>query len=234
MSAEFGARVVRIDPRHDAVVGSTQIGNEPEGLAADDGGVWVAVQASGRGHRGGRLVVLGGGLDTIDPSLADATNSLFLLGTAYDSLTSFRHTGGVAGTQIVPDLAEALPQPTDGGKTYTFHLRPGIRYSDGRPLRAADFRRALERVLELDGPATQFFGHLAGAAGCIGHLREHSRCDLSKSLIVQGASTLTIRLPCARSASLLRAHGAHPHPAGHTSPRRGDEAGPVDWPVHDP
>ncbi len=214
VSAEFGARVVRIDPRHDAVVGSTQIGNEPAGLAADDGGVWVAVQASGRGHRGGRLVVLGGGPDTIDPSLADATNSLFLLGAAYDSLTSFRHTGGVAGTQIVPDLAEALPQPIDGGKTYTFHLRPGIRYSDGRPLRAADFRHALERVLELGGPATQYFAHLAGAAGCIGHLREHSRCDLSKSLIVQGASTLTIRLPAPDPRLFYELMGLYPIPPG--------------------
>ena len=49
----------------------------------------------------------------------------------------------------MPDLAVSLPTPTDGGKTYTFKLRRGIRYSNGRPVKASDFRRALERYLEI-------------------------------------------------------------------------------------
>ena len=191
VSAEFGSRVVRIDPRRSAVVGSTSIGNRPEGLAAGDAGVWVAVQASGEGHRGGRLVVLGFSFDSIDPSLANSTVSLSMMGTAYDGLTGTRRVGGSAGTQVVPDLAATLPLSTDGGRSYTFHLRPGIRYSDGRPLHAADFRRALERDLQLHSANLAQFSNLAGAAGCAAR----RRCDLSASVIVTGSSTLTFRLP---------------------------------------
>jgi ABC-type transport system substrate-binding protein len=90
----------------------------------------------------------------------------------------------------MPDLASALPLPTADGRSYTFHLRPGVRYSDGRPLRAVDFRRALERDLELDSLWSAPFAHLAGAAGCI----RHRRCDLSRSVIVEGPSQLTFRL----------------------------------------
>jgi YVTN family beta-propeller protein len=210
VSAEFGSRVVRIDPRRGIVVGSTAVGNRPEGLAAGDGGVWVAVQASGQGHRGGRLVVLGDSLDSIDPGLASGTNSIAAIGTAYDGLTTLRRAGGSAGTQLVPDLAAALPLPTDDGRSYTFHLRPGIRYSDGRPLRAVDFRRALERGLELDSPNTAPFAHLAGAARCA--LRR--RCDLSASVIVSGPSTLTFRLSAPDTRLFYELAALVPVPAG--------------------
>jgi peptide/nickel transport system substrate-binding protein len=83
-----------------------------------------------------------------------------------------------------------VPQPTANGTTYTFHLQPGIRYSDGRPLRAADFRRSLARVLELDGTAASSFLEVDGAHACL----RHKRCDLSRGVIVHGASTLTFRL----------------------------------------
>jgi peptide/nickel transport system substrate-binding protein len=190
VSSEFGSRVVRIDPRRDIEVGSTRIGNRPEGLASGAGGTWVTAQASGNGHRGGRLIVLGGGLDSIDPAVADNTNSSALIGLAYDGLTAGRRVGGAAGTQIVPDLAAALPAPTEGDRTYTFHLRRGIRYSDGRLLRAADFRRALVRMLAIGGPGASSFLDLAGARACL----HHKHCDLSSSVIVHGPSTLTFRL----------------------------------------
>ncbi len=214
VSVEFGSRVVRIDPRRGVPVGSTPIGNRPEGLAAGGGGVWVAVQASGKGHRGGRLVVDDDSLDTIDPTLADSINSAALLGTAYDGLTSFRRVGGAAGTALVPDLAAGLPQPTADGTSYTFHLRPGIRYSDGHPLRAADFRRALARTLELNGPAAMNFTDIAGAAGCIKHQRKHTRCDLSRSVIVDGPATLTLRLTTPDPRLFYELSGLYPVPVG--------------------
>ena len=210
VSAQFGFRLVRIDPRRGVVVGSTPIGNRPQGLAPGDGGVWVAVQASGQGHRGGRLVVLGGGLDSIDPTMADSTNSFSLLGATYDGLTAFRRVGGSSGTQVVPDLASALPLPTAGGTSYTFHLRPGITYSDGSPVRAADFRRAVERTLELNGVAAPYLAQLAGAGGC----SRHQRCDLSESVIVDGPSTLTIRLPAPDPRIFWQLTNVYPIPPG--------------------
>jgi peptide/nickel transport system substrate-binding protein len=190
VGAEFGGRVVRIDPRRGVVVRSIAIDNRPEGLAASGAGVWVAVQTSGEGHRGGRLVVAGSGLDTIDPNLYDSTDAFAVLSMVYDGLTGFRRAGGAAGTQIVPDLAAALPLATAGGTSYAFRIRAGIRYSDGRLLRAADFRRALVRELALRGPSATSFSKVVGAARCMGN----RRCDLSRGMVVDGPLRLTIRL----------------------------------------
>ena len=54
------------------------------------------------------------------------------------------------GIQLVPDLATEIPTPTDGGLTYTFQLRPGIRYSNGEVVAPADFLGAFERGWALD------------------------------------------------------------------------------------
>ncbi|MDQ2750875.1 MAG: ABC transporter substrate-binding protein, partial [Actinomycetota bacterium] len=109
---------------------------------------------------------------------------------AYDALTTLRHAGGSAGTQLVPDLAAAVPQPTANGTSYTFHLRPGIRYSDGTPLLSADFRLGLERMLQFDTPYVSMFTHILGAAACLAH----RLCDLSAGVISEGATTVTFRL----------------------------------------
>jgi YVTN family beta-propeller protein len=212
VSAEFGANVVRIDAARNRIAASIPVRNRPEGLAAGGGGVWVAVQASGQGHRGGRLIVIGDSIGTIDPGLANDTSSTAALGAAYDGLTVYRRTGGSAGTQLTPDLAVALPLPTDGGKSYTFHLRPGIRYSDGRLLRAEDFRRALERIFTLNGATVQSGSAplVVGSAGCA----PHRPCDLSRGVLVGGPSTLTFRLIAPDPRFLVDVAGLVPVPAG--------------------
>jgi len=64
-----------------------------------------------------------------------------------DGLVGYRRVSGPLGDTIVPDLATALPVPADGGKTYRFRLRTGIKYSNGVLVKPEDFRRAIERVL---------------------------------------------------------------------------------------
>ena len=76
-----------------------------------------------------------------------------MLVTTSDGLVGYRRKGGVAGNELVPDLAVALPAPTNDGVTYTFHIRSGIRYSNGALLRASDFRRGLQRAFKLPGMA---------------------------------------------------------------------------------
>src|SRR5271167_2459598 len=41
-------------------------------------------------------------------------------------------------TDFVCDLCTAMPQPTDGGKTYTFKIRGDVQFHDGSPLTAAE------------------------------------------------------------------------------------------------
>ena len=102
--------------------------------------------------------------------------------------------GGSSSTQVVPDLAAWLPSPTDSGKTYTFQLRRGIRYSNGAPVRPEDFRRALERDLKLGpNPLTgDYFANVIGGAACVAN---PSHCDLSRGVVVDDqANTVTFHL----------------------------------------
>ena len=83
----------------------------------------------------------------------------------YDGLTAYQRVGGSGSVQLVPDLAVSLPSPTDGGTTYTFQLRRGIRYSNGELVRPEDFRRALERDLILGpNPSTAARSRTSSAA----------------------------------------------------------------------
>ena len=77
-------------------------------------------------------------------------NQWQLLSVTNDGLVTYRRTGGLAGAELVPDLATAIPQPTSGGRTYTFQLRSGIRYSDGAVVQPGDIRRGIQRVLKSD------------------------------------------------------------------------------------
>lgn len=46
---------------------------------------------------------------------------------------------------LVPEMATGMPTVSADGLTYTFTLRPGLKYSDGTPIRAADFLWSMER-----------------------------------------------------------------------------------------
>jgi len=108
-----------------------------------------------------------------------------------DGLVAFNQVGGLAGTQLVPDLAVSLPSPTEGGRTYTFRLRPGIRYSNGRPIKASDVRTTFERDLKIGLPVTYYDG-IVGAARC---KQTPKRCDLSRGIVVDDAQrTVTFHL----------------------------------------
>ena len=109
----------------------------------------------GLAHRGGTLTVLETEpprLDRPGPRLRPRSGTAMIL--TNDGLIGYRRVGGSDGARLVPDLATSLPTPTDGGRTYTFQLRPGIRYSTGALVRPADFRRAIERALS-SSPATR-------------------------------------------------------------------------------
>ena len=73
---------------------------------------------------------------------------------------------GPEGTRLVPDLALALPAPTDRGRTYTFRLRPGIRYSTGALVRPSDVTHSFERLFQLGGAGAPYYQAISGAAAC--------------------------------------------------------------------
>jgi YVTN family beta-propeller protein len=189
VSSEFSQAIVHIDPATADVEKRIPVGNRPEGLAVFGSQVWAAVQPSGAGHRGGRLVVLvppnPGGSASIDPSFWNWAGTIAALSPVYDGLVDVARRGGSEGTQIVPNLATSLPVITAGETTYAFQLRRGIRYSNGALVKASDFLRAFERPFRGRSPAVQLFPTLVGADAC---KRRPRSCDLGQGVRTDDAS----------------------------------------------
>ncbi|WP_436761935.1 ABC transporter substrate-binding protein [Streptosporangium sp. V21-05] len=66
------------------------------------------------------------------------------------SLTMYRPAPGAGGRELVGDLAEGLGVPSDGGRTWTYRLREGLKYENGTPIVAADVKHAVLRAIGKD------------------------------------------------------------------------------------
>jgi ABC-type transport system substrate-binding protein len=169
-------------------------------LATVGGKVWLAARASAASHRGGTLRIVQDSPYSPDPLDAGADQSAMALQA--DGLVGFRRVGGAAGAVLLPDLATSIPQPTDGGLTYTFRLRPGLVYSTGEPVRVADFRRAIERSFHLPSDPDQccwgsvYFTSIVGTDACVNEAHAPATdCDLSAGIVTDdSAHTVTFHL----------------------------------------
>ncbi|HZS30660.1 MAG TPA: ABC transporter substrate-binding protein [Gaiellaceae bacterium] len=106
--------------------------------------------ATAKTHRaaktGGNLVVTQvGAFDTLDPQLSYVSNDWGLLYNTEMTLVNFPTKAGAAGTQLIPEAAASFPTVSKDGKTYTFHIRKGLKFSNGTPVTAASFQRSFER-----------------------------------------------------------------------------------------
>nr|WP_168720682.1 ABC transporter substrate-binding protein [Streptomyces sp. SAT1]ANO42516.1 hypothetical protein A8713_035275 [Streptomyces sp. SAT1] len=115
-----------------------------EGTAADSRGPAPAVNGA---RRGGRVAVVESSLTTVDPGNAQAAGDVKLSQLAYRSLTGLK-TLPDGTVRLVGDLADGPGAVSDGGRTWTFRLKPGLRYDTGEPVRAGDFAHAVERTLD--------------------------------------------------------------------------------------
>jgi YVTN family beta-propeller protein len=176
VSAGSAGSIKQIDPDSGSVT-TIPLGFYAGSLALGDGALWVSVRGATSSHRGGTLTVVGFSLDSIDPALAYDIFSWGILSLTNDGLVGFRRVGGIDGATMVPNLARFIPKPTGGGTTYTFQLRPGIRYSSGDPVRPEDFRRAIERVISLGSDGSGYFETIVGSAEC-----QAGSCDLSAGI----------------------------------------------------
>ncbi len=144
-------------------------------------------------HRGGTMVTLTtDNPGSVDPAInyGSAWNEL---NVTNDGLLAFRKVGGAAGNELVPDLAVAVPKPSRGGRTYTFRVRRGIRYSNGTPLRPSDFEHVFERMFRVLGPtAGSFYSVLVGGRACV---TKPKTCSLQKGVVANDAAgTVTFNL----------------------------------------
>jgi peptide/nickel transport system substrate-binding protein len=111
----------------------------------------------------------------------------------YDGLVAFKKVGGAQSFTVVPDLAQSMPELTDGGKTYVFKLRPGIKFSTGKPVTVDDVVASFERIFKISSPtAGTFYSGIVGADTC---LSAPERCSLSNGVTGDPvANTVTFHL----------------------------------------
>ena len=88
-------------------------------------------------------------VDSMDPALAYFLVVWQLLAATCAKLLNYPDKPAPAGAQLVPEVAESLPTRSADGKTYTFTIRKGFRFSppSGEPVTAQTFKYAIERTL---------------------------------------------------------------------------------------
>jgi YVTN family beta-propeller protein len=170
---DYDQTVSLIDASSAQRVHSYATGSVVRGMTMVGSSLWVATQGfPGAAHAGGTFVVeeseapSGADRHYVDP--ARSYDDPLKIRSVYDGLLAYRAAGDADGLTLVPDLATQLPSQSDGGRTYTFFLRRGIRYSDGRTVVAGDIRRGVQRALivgESFGRPDLYFG-IEGGQRC--------------------------------------------------------------------
>jgi oligopeptide transport system substrate-binding protein len=98
---------------------------------------------------------------TLDPAISADMSSHIYITQIFSGLVRLDDE-----LNIVPDIAESLPEESPDGKTFTFHLRQGVKFQNGREVKAADFKYSWERACD---PATgsttaaTYLGDIVGA-----------------------------------------------------------------------
>ncbi len=120
--------------------------------------------AAGEGGEGGEInIALTSFPDYVDPQLSYTVEGWEVLWNVYTPLLTYKHVKGKEGTQVVPGLAEDMPEISADGKTYKLKLRPNMKYSDGTPIKASDFAYGIQRLFKADSGGSVFFDVIVGA-----------------------------------------------------------------------
>lgn len=122
-----------------------------------------------KSHAGGTLTLLAstaGG--TLDPQVNYTLQYWQLYQATYDGLVTFQKVNGQASFAVVPDLATSLPKITNGGKTYTFTLRKGIKFSNGQTVTVNDVKASFIRLFKVSNPNSgSWYNAIAGGDACV-------------------------------------------------------------------
>ncbi|MFF3949054.1 ABC transporter substrate-binding protein [Streptomyces sp. NPDC001902] len=116
---------------------------------------------TGRARPGGTLTfAVGSDAGCVDPQQVGSNDTIYSLRQVVDSLTDQDPETG----KIVPWLAESWEVSPDA-TTFTFHLRPGVTFSDGSPLTAQVVKDNFDAVPKLGALAILAQGYLSGVEG---------------------------------------------------------------------
>ena len=145
-------------------------------------------------HRGGTLrLTADSAFGSLDPQINYTAGFIEVFAGVYDGLVTFRKTSGTASDDVVPDLADSVPTPTDGGRTWVFHLRDGVRFSNGKPVTVDDVVATFRRIFRVSSPgSSNFYSSIQGADSC---LQQPIGCMLTGGVVADApARTVTFHL----------------------------------------
>ncbi len=191
--------VTRIDAATAKAVETIKVGGSPQAVAMANGHVWVTVQPAVRELQvpspgGTARIKAENDVDFMDPALAFDTKSWQLLYATCAKLLNYPDRTPPAGSQLEPEVAQSLPTRSTDGKTYTFTIRKGFRFSppSNEPVTARTFKYTIERSLSprMKGPAL-LNGFLGGVVGAKAYMAGKAR---HISGIVARGNRLTVRL----------------------------------------
>jgi peptide/nickel transport system substrate-binding protein len=119
-------------------------------------------------HKGGTIIYD----NSSAPDSTDAGNTYYAFNLNFTRLyatplTTYKSCPGACGATIVPGLATTLGVGTDGNKTWTFHIKSGVKFEDGQTVTSADVKYAVERTFDrsvLPNGPSYFASLLAGNA----------------------------------------------------------------------
>jgi peptide/nickel transport system substrate-binding protein len=197
VASQYDGTISRIDPRSNKVVKKINIAGSPVGIALSPGLVWVTVQSNLRastevGHGG---VVRIDGRPNTDPAQSgldfDAGQMQY---ATCANLLHYPDKPAPAGLRLEPEIARALPDISADGRTYTFTLRSGYRFSprSNESVTPATFKYTLERTLNPKAKSPALFGgYLNDIVGARAY--EHGRATHISGVIAHGMR-LTFKL----------------------------------------
>jgi YVTN family beta-propeller protein len=175
--------VTRIDPASGRAVATIAIGGSPRAITVVGNRAWVTLDAptitpSRLAARGGTARLLDPS-DTgpMDPAQAYDPAAWQLLYAVCAKLLNYPDKAGLAGARLVPEVAQSLPAPANGGKSYTFTIRRGFRFSppSNEPVTAQTFKDTIERTLNprMRNQVANEFADIVGARAYIAGKAAH-------------------------------------------------------------
>lgn len=137
---------------------------------------------------------------TLDPARSYDSTSIIYTRLLYRGLVDYGFDA-----KIHDEVAQNHTISPDG-KTYRFQLRPDVRWWDGKPVEAEDFRYSIERALDPDtaSDGSSFFGDIVGAQEWVNSLKTKNPLRHVKGLEVPSPRELVIHLSKPDSTFLAR------------------------------
>ena len=166
--------------------------------------------------RDGMLVLYGASPSTLDPAnCADATAASYMV-EIFSGLVTLD-----SNLSVIPDIAKSWNISSDG-MVYTFHLREGVRFQDGREVNASDFKYSIERAADPGTGSQVAESYLGDIVGFKDKLS--GKADNVSGVLVVDARTIAITIDAPKAYFLSKLT----HPVAYVVDKNNVEMGD-DW-----